>query len=146
MSYALIQAGYATVIKKLTGYDGDNVKEGDWRIMGHGKASFVVLQPGTFQQREAGLRNTNEIVWRTNIELYVPYDGEGYTTLATLIAERQKIIDVINLWPHLGAVSGVMDAMIVGGGEVERTTEGRQFYRQVLVGETVESVTFTRSE
>ncbi len=145
MSYATVQAGYAAVIRKISGYDTANVLEGDFRVMGHGKTSMVVLSPGPFRQAEATIRNAHLMTWQTFIALYVLYKGEPNTTLAALITERQKIIDEINKWPFLDGVSGVMYSLVLDGGEVEKD-EGSQFYRQVMIGETREMLTFTRSE
>ena len=145
MSYTTVQTGFATVIKKISGYDGDNVKENaDYRILGHGKERGVVLSPGTFEQRPDTLRDSTIVTWRVQVQLFVLYDGEMVTSLVTLMTEREKIIDQFNLWPNLGAVSGVLDAQIESG-EVPGRIEN-QWLVQDMVGVAIESKTFSRSE
>ena len=130
------------------GYDTDNVKRGDWRHLGHGKALAIVLMPGPFRQTPGSLRDLTYIVWTVDIELYVLWTGEQDTTISSLRAERQKILDRINLFPHLNATAGVMDAMVVTAGPVEpfQSPDGAMFWRQVLSVEVREANTFTRSE
>ncbi len=145
MSYAAIQTGYATVIKKIAGYDATNVLENDRRVLGHGETVMVVLLPGPFRQVEATLKGQNTIVWTTFIDLFVLYKGEANTTIALLIAERQKIIDEINKWPHLDGVAGSDDAIARAGGDIGKV-ENTQIHTFRMVGETTEYVGFTRSE
>ncbi len=146
MSYDTVQAGFATVIKKIAGYDADNVKEdADWRILGHGKTQGAVLFPGPFEQRENTILNSTLVTWQVQIHLFVLYDGEVSTTLVTLTAEREKIIDEVNKWPNLAAVSGVMNAMIRSG-DIPGKIENGRVYVQEMTGTALEAKSFTRSE
>lgn len=145
MTYATVQTGFSAVIQKISGYDSNNVAEADRRILGHGHQNVVILYPGAFQQREATLKDMNLVTWQTQIQLYRLNDGEISVTVGNLVAEREKIIAELQKWPHLDAVSGVMDALIVSGGEIEEI-EGTQYLRTVLVGQTIEAQSFTRSE
>ena len=146
MSYATVQTGFSSVIQKISGYSSANVKEnGDWRIIGEGNTSGVVLLPGSFAQRQITVKNRTEVVWNVQIQLFALNDGEETTTLASLMTEREKIIDEVNKWPHLDGVVGVMDALIQAGPEPVKV-EGSQFFMQQLTGMAIEVKEFTRSE
>lgn len=145
MSYATIQTAIATVVKKVTGYGTANVLEHDRRVLGVGQALAVVLWPGQFQQEDASIRDNSFIRWNTTLELYVLYDGEQESTLDTLIAEREKMIDIIHKWPHLDGTAGVLNCRIISGGE-PGVVEGSQWYKQDLTVETWENQSFTVAE
>lgn len=148
MSYDTIEAAVLTQITAITGYSTANVKRGDWRHLGHGKALAIVLVPGPFRQRDGALTGMSDITWTVDVELYVLWTGEQDTTLSSLRAERQKILDRINQYPFLGATAGVMTAMVVTGGPVEpfQSPDGAMFWRQVLSLEVREANTFARAE
>ena len=148
MSYDVIEAALLTQVIALADFDANNAKRGDWRHLGHGKAVAVVLVPGPFQQEDATLRNHTRIRWTTEIELYVLWTGEQDTVLASLRTERQSILDQVNLYPYLGATSGVMGAIITSAGPVEAHTspDGATFWKQVLNCEVLEDNSFARME
>lgn len=148
MSYELIEAGVSTVIKKIVGFDGDNVSQGDWRILGHGKAKAVVLMPGRFNRIPGTVQNNNQVTWDVEIELYILWDGEQDTTVATLKTQRQAIMDEVNKFRKLDGVSGVMQALVSDGDVVEPfiSPNGATFWKQTMICQVLESESFTRSE
>lgn len=148
MSYDTIEAALLTVLKGITGYDATNTSRGDWRILGAGKLKAMVLVPAGFRQEDGSLRELTFIEWTAEIHLYAMFDGEEKTTLTTLMAERQKVVDEVNKWPFLNAAAGVMGAIIADAGPVEtfQATDGAAFFRQVLACRVREANTFVRSE
>lgn len=148
MSYATIEAALSSVIQKIADFDGDNVSQGDWRILGHGKDKAVVLMPGPFTRVPSVVQNANLVTWSVDIELYILFDGEHSTTVATLKTQRQLIMDEVNKFRKLDATSGVLSAIIADGDEVEPfvNPDGATFWRQVLRCSVEENETFTRSE
>ena len=46
MSYAIVEAAAAAVIIKHADYDAENCAQGDYRVVGHGKARAAVLTYG----------------------------------------------------------------------------------------------------
>ena len=148
MSYSTIEAALSTLIQTIADFDGDNVSQGDWRILGHGKAKAVVLMPGPFARVPASIKDHNLVTWNTDIELFILWDGEQDSTVATLKTQRQLIMDEVNKFRKLNATSGVLKALVVSGGDVEPfvSADGATFWRQVLVCETQEDEEFTRSE
>lgn len=148
MSYATIEAALSSVIQKIADFDGDNVSQGDWRILGAGKNKAVVLMPGTFTRVPSVVQNANFVTWSVDIELYILWDGDQATIVATLKTQRQLIMDEVNLFRKLDAAAGVLSAIIADGDEVEPfvSPDGATFWRQVLRCSVEENETFTRSE
>ena len=146
MSYAIIEAALSTLIQGLSDYDSDNVKQGDWRWMGAGKTKGVTLTPGGFSQVDGTLRDMALVTWTIRVELYVAWDGEQNTTVATLKTDRQSIIDRVNQYHKLDGTSGVMNAIIRSAEPIEEFYGNTNFWRQVLSCEVLETATFTRQE
>ncbi|KKK83252.1 hypothetical protein LCGC14_2795270, partial [marine sediment metagenome] len=96
----------------------------------------------------ASVKDHNLVTWNTDIELYILWDGEQDSTVATLKTQRQLIMDEVNKFRKLNATAGVLKALVVSGGDVEPfvSPDGATFWRQVLVCETQEDEEFTRSE
>ena len=148
MSYVTVEDALATLLKTITDFDSANVSQGDWRILGHGKAKAVVLMPGPFAREPSTVRDHNLVTWNTDIELFILWDGEQDSTVAALKTQRQLIMDEVNKFRKLNATAGVLKALVVSGGDVEPfvSPDGATFWRQVLVCETQEDEEFTRSE
>ncbi len=149
MTYKTVQTGVADVIKKLTDYSATNVSVDDYRILGHGKMKAVVLRrgPATREAISFGSPVTIQNLWSVLGELYVPFQGERDTQADSVIVEAQTIIDELDKWPQLDAVSGVVDAEAQALGQPEEWLLGRsRWWRQVIEVGIVELVAVTLSE
>jgi len=146
MAYSTLQTALAAVIRKITGYDTTNCVENDIRGLGHGKNLFVVLYPGPMNQQPMTIRDATVIEWQTAVHLFVNWDGEQSSSVASLITERQKILDEVNKWPKLDAQSGIQQVLITTMGEVEEVRYGSLWLREVLTVVIRETNTFARSE
>ncbi len=148
MSYATIEAALSSVIQKITDFDGNNVSQGNWLILGHGKAKSVVLMPGPFTQEDSSMNGHTLITWIVDVELYILWSGEQATVVATLKTQRQLIVDEVNKFRKLDATSGVLNAIIQDGDAVEpfQSPDGAMFWKQTLRCQVLEDEDFTRSE
>lgn len=146
MAYAVLQTALAGVIQKITGYDANNCVENDIRALGHGKDLAVVLYPSSMTQRLMTVRDSTVIDWQCDVHLFVNWDGEQSSSVASLMAERQKILDEINKWPFLDAQSGIQEVMVISMGDVEEVRYGSLWLRQILTVMIREMNTFARSE
>ena len=146
MSYETIEAALSTLIQTLTGYSSTNVKQGDWRWMGVGNTKGVTLAPGSFTQVDGSLRDTALVTWTIRVELYIAWNGEQNTTVATLKTDRQSIIDVVNQYHRLNGTAGVLNSIIRTADPIEEFYGNTNFWRHVLNCEVQEMATFSRAE
>lgn len=128
MSYAVIEAGIATVIKKHTDFSASNVFQGDFRGLGKGLARLVVI---TFNSTsKAGLSLKNEIhTWVTNVDIFIPWRGEAYELEQRITTESQKIQDEFGKYPRLDGVAGVIDSSMSAGARPDVMTIKKTSYR-----------------
>ena len=114
MSYSLIEAGIATVIKKHTDFSDANVFQGDFRGLGKGLARLIVI---TFESTsKVGLSIQNELhTWITNVDIFVPWRGEAYELEQRITTESQKLQDEFGKYPRLDGVSGVINSSMSAG-------------------------------
>ncbi len=114
MSFENVQSGVSTTIQLIPGYDGDNVSNGDYKVLNVGNEKNVVLRPGTFTQERTEFGGGMEVIWNVAIELFIKYQDDVQVNNA-IWDERQKIIDKINEYPKLGGSATL--ALITGGAE-----------------------------
>lgn len=114
MSYSLIEAGIATVIRKHADFTTANVFQGDFRGLGKGLARLIVI---TFESTsKVGLSIQNELhTWITNVDIFVPWRGEAYELEQRITTESQKVQDEFGKYPRLDGVSGVINSSMSAG-------------------------------
>lgn len=149
MSYATVEAGVATVIKKLTNYSSTNVSQEDTRILVNGVTRAAVLsrgssirEPITFGATTYTVQNT----WLTNVHIYVAMAGEYSTTKANLDTEVDAILAELAKWPNLAATTGVFNAQAEAIGDPEIFVQSINWLRTMLAVSTMELEDITRSE
>jgi len=128
MSYSLIEAGVATVIKKHADFDATNVFQGDFRAMGKGLARLVVITFGGHSKAELTL--TQELhTWTTNIDIFVPFRGELYELETRITTESQKVQDTFGIYPRLDGVANVIKSSMTQGAMPDQLSVNKGAYR-----------------
>ncbi len=148
MSYKSVETALLTVLRLLANYDGDNSSAGDYRILGKGVTSAIILQPGAIPQREVvAYPRRVRTLWVVDVELLIPFLGEISTTAEALRDDRQEIIDQIDKYPTLSGATGVVVAFITSAPVPDLWLgESRRWWRQVLHCQIEERVTVTVAE
>ena len=152
MSYKTVEDGVAVIIKKISGYDDNNVSQGDNRILGRGKIKAVVLQRGLTNPREQLTMGSSPAMmnrWVVNAELLIPFTTSAQEVPTTVRDETQKIVDEIDKWPKLAGVSGVLDSTILFIPEPEAWDLGDgpgRWWRQIIPISIEEVTEAVRSE
>ena len=108
MSYATVQAAVSTVIKKVAGYDGTNVKEEDYRAIAIGKLKFVVLSRGDSDREYISMGNPVTVI-------------NTWTVIATLFVPWTTARGAVRLWFHVIAKALAQNVSSrVGSEEIEQ--------------------------
>ena len=113
MSYDTVEIAAANVLKKLDGFDDENVDRGDYRLLGHGKNEVVVLQYGGFGRRNMTTPQRPRTPWRINIELFIPFREDISTVKKEIRTVMQEIMDQYDRYPTLNRMEGVILSMVV---------------------------------
>lgn len=146
MSYDTIEAGVATVIEKHADFSSDNVVRGNAFPIKTGVARSIRLLYGGHRREEIGIQAIKN-TWTTFIDLYVPWRGSLSLLETTFQSEFQKVIDTIEAWPNLDAVTGVVGSALINASSPEPLETKKGAYRaQRLILETDEAIVVTRSE
>ena len=117
MSYFNVETAVATRLNNIAGFstaaDTGNVTRGDFRVLGRGLGSAVIIEYGGFEQRRVAEAGEHEIDWKFNLDLFVRVQNElaGVDEAAII---RQLILDEFNVRPKLGT-SIIFDALIEMG-------------------------------
>ncbi len=146
MSYTTVEDALLAVVRSVTGYDTENSRVGDYRILGHGKGKAVILNPGPFRRinESSGVIRTD---WAVNLELYVAYSGDISDVAEDIRVERQAIIDKIDQYPTLNRAGGVLLGTLDTGAEPEVWQVGtKRFWRQVMTVTIKEFATVSYAE
>ena len=147
MSYDSVEAGLQGVITNVSGLSTSNVTLGDYRALGHGHTRVAVLRPGPFDRRVTAAPRRMGTTWITIVDIFVPFDGELSTVADDVRVYRQEIIDEVDKYPLLNGTSGVINAIVSGGGEPTLWQgENRRWWMQSLTVEIEERATITIAE
>lgn len=120
MSYPVGEAAILTLLRTLSAYDSRNSSRQNWKILDSGTSdSYVILRPGSWNNEQSSMAS-NMRTWRTVIEVWRPYRDD--TKPATLQADVTTIIEHLEKYHTLNDASGVIEAAIVGGGEMLEVT------------------------
>lgn len=137
MSYATVQAAVSTVIKKVAGYDGTNVKEEDYRAIAIGKLKFVVLSRGDSDREYISMGNPVTVIntWTVIATLFVPWTTARDTVASSINTEMQSIMDELDKWPQLDGTAGVIDSAVdrLGDPESYAIDRGRWWAQDIAV-------------
>ncbi len=132
MSYVTAENALETILLTVTGFSATNVSKGDYRILGKGSETAIVLNPGSFSRRNLppGEVTTD---WTILLELFIGFTGEISTIASNIRTQRQNIINKIDTYPTLNRASGVLLGELSAGDEPELWAMGsRQWWRQVM--------------
>ena len=149
MSYATVEAGVATVIKKLANYSTTNVSQDDVRVLANGVARAAILSRGGSSREPVTLGITTYTIqntWITTVYIYVPMAAEYATTKTNLDSEVDAVLAELAKWPNLAGVSGVFNSLAEVVSEPEIFVQGINWLRTVMEVVTMELVDITRSE
>ncbi|KKL26197.1 hypothetical protein LCGC14_2397730, partial [marine sediment metagenome] len=90
-----------------------NVTRGDFRVLGRGLGSAVIIEYGGFEQRRVAEAGEHEIDWKFNLDVFIRVQDElGGVDEAAIL--RQLLLDEFNVRPKLGT-SIIFDALIETG-------------------------------
>ena len=148
MSYDTVEAGAETLLKTVDGFSAA-VSRGDYRILAAGNMKAVVMNPGRFGPRSMASNQRVRNVWVINLELYISWSGEISDVKTAIRDERQAILDMIDKYPTLNSVPGVVFAMIESGDEPDLygiAGSSRQFWRQTMFLRVEERANITYAE
>lgn len=149
MTYAVVEAAVAAVVRKVTGYTTANVGQGDALKLAAGvaRAAMVYRGPGgTSEPISLGNPRTVRNVWTVVVDVYVPGNGRSVAdTQAALQTEVDSVKTELEKWPRLDAAAGVVDAVPSVGAEEPMVAVGEMWLQPVYVTVT-ELETVTASE
>ena len=146
MSYAIVEAAAAAVIIKHADYDAENCAQGDYRVVGHGKARAAVLTYGGVVEEELSLGLLRRR-WTVNVDLFVPWPGQEVTWEANMATEREKIAVQVAAWPKLDGAANVIAAHLrTGATPIEAALDRGSYKGQRLAIEVEEMVSPGRQE
>lgn len=134
MSYATIESALATILRTATGFDTTNVVIGHFRPLANKKES-VSLTPGAISGRRSEGNRTVTTDWVVQIQYFVKATDHANVedVYATIIAGRQKLIDVVDQNPTLNGTAGVVIARITDADEPDWLQSGRSYiWEQML--------------
>lgn len=114
MSYFNVETALATRLDNIAGFSTavgtGNVSRSDFRILGRGLGSAVVIEYGGFEQIRVADGGEHHIGWKFNLDVFIRVQDEfSGADEAGLV--RQLILDELNARPKLGT-SIVFDALI----------------------------------
>jgi hypothetical protein len=149
MSYSAIEARVQSLIQALATYDDEDVTRGDERVKDRGSPPYVVLTPGPFRCEPASRYGVQIMTWTVYLDLYTRYMGDG-TEWTDLETYSQELVDTLGAYPTLNALTGVIRAEVVSGGEVFEVEDeaggGPHFLAQRLVLRVSERAATTGGE
>lgn len=148
MSYATIESALATVLRTATGFDATNVVIGQFRPLASKKES-VSLTPGAISGRRSEGNRTVTTDWVVQIQYFVKATDHANVedVYATIVAGRQKLIDVVDKNPTLNGTAGVVIARITEADEPDWLQSGNSYiWQQMLRCMIRETVLITGGE
>lgn len=149
MSYSTVEAKVQSLIQALATYDDEDVTRGDERVLDRGSPPYVVLKPGTLVREPGAIYGVFLTTWTVILDLFTRHMGDG-TEWTDLQTYRQEIIDTMEKYPTLNALSGVLEAQIVSGEKPREIRDkaggGPHFLAQRLALQVVERSTVTGGE
>ncbi len=99
MSYMPAQALLKTLLLTCPAFGGEDVTEGDLRILDRGKSSFCVLFPGGVPAYDTA-QMVREHEWECLVDLFAKFDNDtSYNTFGTL---RDTVITLLDTAKYLG--------------------------------------------
>lgn len=120
MIYPAGEARILTLIQALSAYDSTNSTRQDWRPLKSGVSDFyVILRPGEWSAEHHAFP-TILYTWQTVIEVWRLYRDDAKPV--TLQSDVQAIVNQLIKYPTLNGLSGVQDAEVSGGPEMEEVT------------------------
>ena len=117
MSYFNVETAVAARLHNIAGFStaaaAGNVTRGDFRVLGRGVGSAVIIEYGGFEQRRVAEAGEHEIDWKFNLDVFIRVQDElGGVDEAAIL--RQLLLDEFNVRPKLGT-SIIFDALIETG-------------------------------
>jgi hypothetical protein len=150
MSYRTCEDGLLAIIRTLSNYTTANSDLGNYRMLGSGKARYVVLNEGSIFNHEMvtlGANRRMRTVWGINVSLIIPWRGQVSTIRAAIRDDRQELLDIIDAYPTLNGVSGVVLATVRGAQNPEHWMgEDRNFWHQMITVAVEDRYTITSLE
>ena len=133
MTYATIQTAALAVLRKLTEFDTGNSHENDYRPLSVGKQYHVVLSGGDTSNRSMQDIPANGVYQKrsdrlVNIEIFVMYEKDLYTTRQQLNTITQTVLDHLDKWPNLDQTVGLIETDADSTPSPETFTQGRWRY------------------
>lgn len=117
--YATLQATAVVLVQGLTRFLGhtERVTEGDDLILDKGVPECVIFYPGTFEDEEDE-QNHSYRGYTMRLELFVRIRDTDAATFAELIALRDEIIELEEIYPHIN-LSDALESRIRADAEPE---------------------------
>ena len=112
---ATVQAAIQTLLQATTLYDVADVTLGDSRVIGRGR-QCAIIYPGPFRSVRGGDYGQVIFYWTHYVDIWRPFPGDDY---ATIVADRQTVVDTINANPTLAAAGNFSDALAESGRDVQ---------------------------
>lgn len=120
MSYGTGEAALKTIIETASGFTSGNVARQDWRILNQGKSPAAILRPGPWTVADMTMKS-KAYTWRCIIEVWVRYINDA-VPVSGLQTYQSAINALIQKYPTMAGLTGVIEAAVVGGGEMQERT------------------------
>lgn len=157
MSYATGEAAILTLAQALAQWDADNsislandTKNRGASLLNTGNSDiYLILRPGEFERDNSDIAVTRmHTTWQTRATIAVLIRADGNSAEKKLVDARNTLINALDARRTLNSASGVLWAMVTGGGEIDNLTaaEARQFITQELSIEWLEETSVTQND
>lgn len=118
MAYFNVEDALASRLDNIAGFataaGTGNVTKGDYRVLGRGVGSALIIEYNGFEQERVELAGQHHITWQFNVNLFARVQDE-LAAANILGTARQLVIDEINSRPLLGGTASVFDAIVSEG-------------------------------
>lgn len=134
--YATLQTAAITLVRGLTRFAGhpEQVTASDDRILDAGISSAVIFFPDVVEAEEDE-QTYSYRGYTMQLHLFVRADGADVDTWADLVALRDEIIELEEIYPHLN-LSDALESTIQADAEpqfiYDTTSSGPAFLTQIL--------------
>ena len=150
MSYTTVETALLAQLNSIVGFGTvggtANITRGDYRVLGLGASSAMIIEYSGFEQRRAELGGDHEIDWRFNVVLLNRWDDE-LTAAGGLGIMRQAVIDQINTQPLLGTTN-IYDALVISGDPAPEDIDmgGVRYQFEILRCQATEMISVSYAE
>ncbi len=108
MSYTTITNQIKTQLETITDFNSQNVAIDDYTALSAGQQRVLIIEAQDLNEEDFAMGGEIERTWVFVIKHYTRINTDLSTTLTNQATERQGIIDVMEQYPDLGGLAGIL--------------------------------------